>query len=124
MTYSVSLKLVPQQLGAYTQSSLRLPHRWHGWLPLHLILRRLHSLLTSRQRPGSNALDTNSSPRYTRVSIAFRPLLWCAIVCRPLCAVWLWRIRLITNELWIHFRFPMRSTLTVLTRTRCMPRES
>jgi len=26
----VSLKLFEQQFGAYTQSKLRLPHRWHG----------------------------------------------------------------------------------------------
>ena len=41
----MSLKLEVQQLGAYTQSRARLPQRWHGVWPLHLIFRRLHSLL-------------------------------------------------------------------------------
>ena len=44
---SESLKLL-QQLGAYKHSRLRLPQRWHGVCPLHLILRRLHSLLPAR----------------------------------------------------------------------------
>lgn len=30
---------------SYTHSTRCLPHRWHGVWPLHLILRRLHSLL-------------------------------------------------------------------------------
>lgn len=37
-THSESLKLL-QQLGAYRHSSWRLPQRWHGVWPLHLILR-------------------------------------------------------------------------------------
>src|SRR3569833_1358945 len=41
---SESLKLLEQQLGAYRHCRLRLPQRWHGVSPLHLILRRLHSL--------------------------------------------------------------------------------
>jgi hypothetical protein len=43
-TNSDSLKLL-QQFGAYWHSRLRLPQRWQGVWPLHLILRRLHSLL-------------------------------------------------------------------------------
>jgi len=42
---SESLKLFEQQFGAYRQARLRFPHRWHGVSPLHLIFRRLHSLL-------------------------------------------------------------------------------
>ena len=42
---SLSRKLLGQQFCAYRQSSRRWPHRWHGVSPLHLILRRLHSLL-------------------------------------------------------------------------------
>lgn len=42
---SESLKLLEQQLGAYRHARLRLPQRWHGVSPLHLILRLLHSLL-------------------------------------------------------------------------------
>lgn len=48
MAYSSdSLKLL-QQLGAYMHSRLRFPQRWHGVCPLHLIFRRLHSLLVVR----------------------------------------------------------------------------
>jgi hypothetical protein len=48
-TNSDSLKLL-QQFGAYWHSRLRLPQRWQGVWPLHLILRRLHSLLFSFSR--------------------------------------------------------------------------
>ena len=37
-----------QQLGAYKHSNDRLPQRWHGVCPLHLIFRRLHSLLQAQ----------------------------------------------------------------------------
>lgn len=42
---SESLKLLVQQFGVYRHWRLRLPHRWQGVWPLHLIFRRLHSLL-------------------------------------------------------------------------------
>lgn len=42
--YSESLKSGPPPFVAYTHSSARLPQRWQGVLPLHLILRLLHSL--------------------------------------------------------------------------------
>lgn len=45
MTYSESLKLPLQQLGAYMHSNCMLPQRWQGISPLHLIFRRLHWLL-------------------------------------------------------------------------------
>ena len=45
ITYSESLKLLVQQFGAYIHSKDMFPHLWQGVSPLHLILRRLHSLL-------------------------------------------------------------------------------
>ncbi len=41
---SESLRLLAQQFGAYRHCRLRWPHRPQGVSPLHLILRRLHSL--------------------------------------------------------------------------------
>lgn len=46
---SESLKPPEQQFGAYWHSRLRLPQRKQGVSPLHLIFRRLHSLLGVRQ---------------------------------------------------------------------------
>lgn len=59
---SLSLREVEQQLRVKTQSSDRFSHRWQGFDPLHLTLRRLHSLLQRNRQSlvmytGSNFRD-------------------------------------------------------------------
>ena len=68
---SDSLKPLVQQFGAYWQSRLRLPHRWHGVLPLHLILRRLHSLLNV----SGQYLTLPLFACYIRCAATFKPPL-------------------------------------------------
>jgi len=94
---SDSLKPLVQQFGAYWQSRLRLPHRWQGVLPLHLIFRRLHSLLNT---PGQYLMlsllaccigcaatfkpaiqpKQKNVPRNGDISIPLRPSM-----CNPIC---------------------------------------
>lgn len=58
--HSESLKLL-QQLGAYVHSSWRLPQRWQGVWPLHLILR-----LEESQRSGGGLRAASDSTSCTR----------------------------------------------------------
>lgn len=92
LTHSESLKLLLQQFGAYRpgiksvasrpskridrcnlpcgtalicliHSRLRCPHRWHGICPLHLILRRLHSLLNKDHLSASSGMSPYKNRR-------------------------------------------------------------